>query len=109
MDHKVTGEHMHLPPVERSWTLGTVLAASMSAVSLISAIASVIWFEAQLSDDTKNIPILIQKENDDSRQIAVLQDQQHYTDERYAEIMAKLDQIQIEINNSAGQHDNDKK
>jgi hypothetical protein len=95
MDHKAQGEHMHLPPVEKSWTVGTVLAATLSAASLLSMIGSVIWFEAQLNDSTKNIPVLLQKESDDAKQIAVLQDQQHYTDERYAEIMAKLDQRQM--------------
>lgn len=86
-------EMTHIPHVRNTWTLGTVLAASLSAASLLSMLGGGIWFAARLDNATRNIPQILDSEKSDALQIAVLQDQQKYTDMRYAEIMAKLDKI----------------
>ena len=94
----------HLPHVDRTWTLGTVLAAVGSLLSLVSFIGGMIWFAAELKESTKNIPGILAKQTDlssvqgkQSQDIAVLQDQQHYTDMRYAEIMSQLAKISEKI------------
>lgn len=80
----------HLPPVKNVWTIGTILAATTSVVSLLSMLGGGIWFAARISDTTKDIPQLSSVQRANTLSIAVLQNQQHYTDLRYAEIMTQL-------------------
>lgn len=93
-------EMTHISHVRNTWTLGTVLAATLSAASLLSMLGGGIWFAARLDNATRNIPqivemerVISETEKTDALQIAVLQDQQKYTDMRYAEIMAELEKI----------------
>jgi hypothetical protein len=82
-----------IPHVRNSWTLGTVLAATTSVMSLLSMLIGGVWFAARLDESTKNIPAIILQVNQRARDVAVLQNQQHYTDMRYAEIMTELAKI----------------
>jgi hypothetical protein len=79
--------------MRNTWTVGTVLASALSLSSLLSMFAGGIWFAARLDSATKNIPQVMEMEKTDEVNIAILQDQQKYTDMRYAEIMVKLDKI----------------
>lgn len=83
----------HLPHVHNTWTIGTVLAAATSVTSLLSMLIGGVWFAARLDESTKNIPTIVRQQGEQAQAIAVLQDQQHYTDMRYAEIMLQLTTI----------------
>jgi len=97
-------EMMHLPQVQRTWTVGTVLASITSILSLISLIGGIFWFASQLDSATKGIPDILRKQaemtektNKQAMEIAVLQDQQNYTNTRYAEIMSRLAEINAKL------------
>lgn len=96
--HEVIEMHPHLPPVDRSWTVGTVLASVTSVLSLLTMLGSFIWFEARIKYVTDNVPELEKQEVLSQQNIAVLQDQQRYADLHYAEIMTKLDRIELTLN-----------
>lgn len=81
---------LRMPEVKREWTIGTVLAAITSTVSLLATVVTVVWFAAKLDTVTQHVPSIQQRQSEQDRAIAVLQDQQHYTDLRYAEIMTQL-------------------
>ncbi len=83
----------HLPRVKNTWTVGTVLAGLMSAASLFTMLIGGVWFAARIDIATKPVPTMLTLQNLHSQQVAVLQDQQHYTDMRYAEIMLELAKI----------------
>jgi len=91
----------HLPHVQNTWTVGTVLAAATSVTSLLSMLIGGVWFAARLDESTKNIPTLVRQQGEQAQAIAVLQDQQHYTDMRYAEIMAQLTTINQKLDRSS--------
>lgn len=97
-------EMMQLPEVQKTWTVGTILASITSLLSLLSFIGATVWFAAQLDAATKGIPDILSKQaetterqNKQAQEIAVLQNQQHYTDVRYAEIMAQLAEINAKL------------
>lgn len=96
---------IHIPPVKKEWTVGTVLAAITSILSLLATLCTVIWFAAKLDTVTQHVPTIQQRQQDQDREIAVLQDQQHYTDIRYAEIMTQLATINQKLDTQyATQH-----
>lgn len=96
---------IHIPPVKKEWTVGTVLAALTSILSLLATLCTVIWFAAKLDTVTQHVPTIQQRQMEQDRAIAVLQDQQHYTDLRYAEIMAQLATINQKLDAQyAAQH-----
>lgn len=96
--------HMHLPPVEQSWTIGTVLAATMSLVSVISVLVAIIWGYAKVTYATDFIPsiqasVMAQRDaNEINRQdISNLKIQQSYNDAHYAEILIQLHQLDAKM------------
>lgn len=96
---------IHIPPVKKEWTVGTVLAALTSILSLLATLCTVIWFAAKLDTVTQHVPTIQQRQMEQDRAIAVLQDQQHYTDLRYAEIMTQLATINQKLDAQyASQH-----
>lgn len=96
---------IHIPNVKKEWTIGTVLAALTSVLSLLATLCTVIWFAAKLDTVTQHVPTIQQRQQENERSIAVLQDQQHYTDLRYAEIMTQLATINQKLDAQyAGQH-----
>jgi hypothetical protein len=88
-----------LPASKNTWTFGTVLTATTSVVSLLATLITVVWFAAKLDTVTQHVPSIQQRQQEQDRSIAVLQDQQHYTDIRYAEIMAQLAAINQKLDN----------
>lgn len=46
--------HVHLPRVERSWTIGTVLASIGSLATIIVVIIGMIWGYAGLTPSKQN-------------------------------------------------------
>lgn len=91
---------IHIPPVKKEWTVGTVLAAITSILSLLATLCTVIWFAAKLDTVTQRVPTIQQRQQENDRAIAVLQDQQHYTDLRYAEIMTQLAAINQKLDSN---------
>lgn len=91
---------IHLPIVKREWTIGTVLAALTSTISLLATLVTVVWFAAKLDIVSQRVPSVQQRQNEQDRAIAVLQDQQHYTDLRYAEIMTQLATINQKLDSN---------
>lgn len=90
---------IHIPNAKKEWTIGTVLAALTSIFSLLATLCTVIWFAARLDTVTQHVPSIQQRQQEQDRSIAVLQDQQHYTDIRYAEIMTQLAAINQKLDN----------
>lgn len=88
---------VHIPPVQNTWTLGTILASVTSITSLLSMLIGGIWLAARLDVATKNIPAILSQQATIQTNVAVLQDQQRYTDMRYAEIMVELKEISHKI------------
>lgn len=88
---------LHIPPVQNTWTLGTILASVTSITSLLSMLIGGIWLAARLDVATKNIPTILSQQATIQTNVAVLQDQQRYTDMRYAEIMVELKEISRKI------------
>lgn len=81
---------MSIPRVKNVWTLGTVLSATTSLCSLGTMLVGGAWFAAKINDSVATIPKLTSQEYTLMQEVAVLQDQQHYADLRYAEIMTQL-------------------
>lgn len=82
------------------WTIGTILAVVTGISSLLATLCTVIWFAAKLDTATQHVPSIQQRQNEQDRAIAVLQDQQHYTDLRYAEIMTQLTAINQKLDSN---------
>lgn len=98
MDGSLEGVDMvHIPPVRNTWTLGTILASATSITSLLSMLIGGIWLAARLDVATKNIPSIIDRQTITEQNVAVLQDQQKYTDMRYAEILLQLKELSRKI------------
>lgn len=97
----------HLPRVERSWTIGTVLAASCSLVSVLVVIFGAIWAYAGVSYAAQNIPSLQVQQASNTRDIAVLKANQTNSDTRYAEILNQLVRLndKVDRNNEAASAD----
>lgn len=95
----------HLPHVDKTWTVGTVLASVTSILSLVTMIGSCIWFAAKVDDATATVPAIQKEEVLTEQNVAVLQDQQKYTDARYIEIMEKLKEIDIKLDRRERQND----
>jgi len=85
--------HVHLPRVERSWTIGTVLAATCSVVSLLSVLIAITWGYARVTYATDNIPDMKRKQEANTQDISNLKLQQTYNDAHYAEILLQLSKI----------------
>lgn len=100
----MTDYERHLPAVEHTWTIGTVLAASMSLVSLLSVLMGMTWGYARVSNATDAIPA-IQADaraqhavSEVNRQdISNLKIQQTYNDAHYAEILMQLSKIEGKV------------
>lgn len=99
-----TDHHMHLPHVEKTWTIGTVLAASLSLVSLLSVLVGIIWGYARVTYATDSIPAMQAEEraqhaaSESNRQdISNLKIQQTYNDAHYAEILMQLSKIDAKM------------
>lgn len=100
MNVDITGEHLAVPPgrhFSNVWTIGSVCSLLASLGSLLAIVVGGIWFAARLDLSTKEIPELIRAKNEQAKEIAVLQDQQRYTDSRYAEIMLQLARINAKL------------
>lgn len=82
-----------IPPVENSWTTGTILASCTSILSLLGMLGSVIWFSSHVNDAVAGIPALVTKTSLTREEVTTLKVQQQYTDMRYAEIMTELAKI----------------
>jgi len=109
-------EEMHIPRVKKEWTFGNILSALVSIASLAAILIGGVFFLARLDNSTKDIPNLVKnqqmladKQNDQATSIAVLQDQQRYTDLRYAEIMNQLSLISAKIDKQAEQQNADRR
>ena len=90
---------MSIPRVKNVWTLGTVLSATTSLCSLGTMLVGGAWFASKINDSVVTIPKLTSQEYTLMQEVAVLQDQQHYTDMRYAEIMTQLASINQKLDN----------
>lgn len=66
----------HLPRVERTWSIGSVIAAGSSLLGSIVIICGLIWGYAGVTFATRSIP--------------EIQAQQANSDSRYSEILGQL-------------------
>jgi TolA-binding protein len=94
--HRETG-HLHLPRVEPSWTIGTVLAAACSIVSLLSVLVAITWGYARVTYATDNVPAMKAKQEVIERDVAVLKTQQQNGEAKYSEILAQLNKISDKV------------
>ena len=89
--------HVHLPRIEPTWTLGTVLAASCSVVSLLAVLVGITWGYARVTYATDAVPVLKAKQDQIVHDVAVLQTQQQASDAKFAEILAQLNKISDKV------------
>lgn len=95
-DRDVRRSH-HLPRVEPTWTIGTVLAAACSVVSLLSVLVAITWGYARVAYATDNLPGIKAQQEVISRDVAVLKIQQQNGEAKYAEILAQLNKISDKV------------
>lgn len=98
---------MDLPPVEKTWSIGTILAASVSLITAIAAIGSIWWWAATYASEADRVPGLSAKQAIHSTEIAVIQDQQEYNNKQFQEILRELRDINTQlrsINNEVARH-----
>ncbi len=96
MDANTPPTH-RFPGIERTWTIGTVIAAIGSVVTVVTVIVGLVWGYAGISYSTQKIPSLeqtvaahAQQQEIDVRDIAVLKSQQANNATQYGQIMAQL-------------------
>lgn len=81
--------HM-LPRVERSWTIGTVLASIGSLATIIVVVVGMIWGYAGVTFATNSIPDLKSTQGDLKQRVAVLEANAKNGDEKQNEILQQL-------------------
>lgn len=81
------------------WSIGAIVAAGMSTLSVLTTLGSVVWFAAKLSYSVSVIPPMQSQVGANTRDIAVLQDKQTYSDSRYQEILSQLATINVKLDN----------
>jgi hypothetical protein len=96
--------HIHLPRIDRSWTIGTVLASLGSLLTIIVVVVTAIRSYDAVSYATQNIPTIqadakaAHEQQEAIRQdVAVLKIQQQNSDGRYAEILSQLANLNIKV------------
>ena len=87
----------HLPRVEPTWTIGTVLAATCSVVSLLSVLVAITCGYARVSYVTDNVPTVKAQQEALVRDVAVLKIQQQNGDSRYGEILTQLNKLNDKV------------
>jgi hypothetical protein len=93
--------HAHLPRVERSWTIGTVLAAGASFLTIILVVIGGFWNYAGLSYMTSNVPALQRTQDTLKDRVTVLEVQQRnmaqLTSAQYAEILRQMSSMSDKV------------
>lgn len=87
----------HLPRVERTWSIGSVIAAGSSLLGSIVIICGLIWGYAGVTFATQSIPKIQAQQETNTRDIAVLKIQQINGDERFAEIQRQYESISAKL------------
>lgn len=80
----------HLPRVERSWTIGTVLAAGASLVSILVVVVGMVWGYAGISYATSAIPQVQTTQDQIKQRVVALEANQKNGDDKQAEILQQL-------------------
>ena len=80
----------HLPRVQATWTIGTVLAASASFLTIFVVIIGGFWNYAGISYVTSNVPSMKASQENLKERVAVLEVQQRNGDSKYSEILRQI-------------------
>lgn len=80
----------HLPPVEKTWTIGTVLAAVGSLVTILVVVVGMIWGYAGVTFATSSIPQLKDSTDKNTQRIVALETNAKNGDEKQNEILQQL-------------------
>lgn len=87
----------HLPRVERTWSIGSVIAAASSLLGSIVIICGLIWGYAGVTFATQSIPKIHAQQEANKLDIAVLKTQQANSDARYSEILSQLSALNTKL------------
>lgn len=79
-----------LPRVQATWTIGTVLAAGASFMTIIVVIIGGFWNYAGISYVTSNVPAIKQHQEDLQIRVTTLEVQQRNNDAKYSEILRQI-------------------
>ena len=79
-----------MPRIEKSWTIGTLLAATTSVITLLAVAVGIIWGYSQVAYASQAIPSIHQQQETNRLDIAVLKAEQANSDARYSEILGQL-------------------
>ena len=86
-----------MPRIEKSWTIGTLLAATTSVVTLLAVAVGIIWGYSHVAYASQAIPSIQEKQETNRLDIAVLKAEQRVeranSDQRYTEILGQLSQL----------------
>jgi hypothetical protein len=80
----------HFPHLDRTWTIGTMIAAVGSLMTVIVVIIGGFWNYAGLSYMTSNVPAIKRTQEDLQNRVTVLEVQQRNNDSTYTEILRQL-------------------
>lgn len=87
----------HLPRVERTWSIGSVIAAGSSLLGSVVIICGLIWGYAGVTFSTQSIPKIQAQQEANKLDIAVLKTQQANSDARYSEILSQLSALNTKL------------
>lgn len=95
--HRGVPTRPHLPPVEHSWTIGTVLAAGASLVTILVVVAGMIWGYAGVSYATNSIPQVQTTQDELKQRVSVLEANVKSGDAKQTEILQQLYRLNDKI------------
>lgn len=88
-DRDVRRSH-HLPHVESTWSIGTVLAAVGSLVTIVVVVVGMIWGYAGISYAAHNIPQIQNTQDSLKQRVAVIEANAKNGDAKQSEILQQL-------------------
>lgn len=92
-----SGNHAHLPSVDRTWTIGTVLAAIGSLVTVVVVVVGMIWGYAGISYATSSIPQIKETQEGLTQRVGVIEANVKNSDAKQTEILQQLYRLNDKI------------
>jgi len=84
---------MHLPKVEKTWSVGTILASATALITLVTVVGNIWWNTFTIAANARRVPNIEAKQEQDRSDIRILKSQQLQINNQYIDIKGELKDI----------------
>ena len=81
---------MHLPKVEKTWSIGTILTTALAFVTLVTVVGNIWWNTFNIASNARSVPEVRKEVTQNHQDILLLKEQQQVTTAQYTAIMQTL-------------------